>query len=197
MAGIDEILNIIDSQKKQTESSIIRSAQKKADAIIMEGREKADRAFDEHLKKLEQQIARDYENACNSVDSDMKRRVLKARVECINEVIEKTAQKLHELPDEEYFGLIERLAVKNLKAGEGVIAFSESDLKRIPEGFEKKLSAAAVSAGGSIKISETPADIEDGFILSYGLISENCSFRAIIESEKESIRDRAASVLFG
>ena len=49
---------------------------------------------------------------------------------------------------------------------------------------------------GSIQLSKVPADIEDGFILSYGLISENCSFRAIIEAEKEDIRDTAARILF-
>ena len=51
--------------------------------------------------------------------------------------------------------------------------------------------------GGSVQLSKQPADIEDGFILSYGLISENCSFRAMMEAEKEDIRDTAARILFG
>ena len=49
----------------------------------------------------------------------------------------------------------------------------------------------------NIKISEKPAEIENGFILTYGLISENCSFRAIIEAERDSLRDMAAAELFG
>ena len=39
--------------------------------------------------------------------------------------------------------------------------------------------------------------MEDGFILTYGLISENCSFSAIAESEREAMRDTAAKALFG
>ena len=66
----------------------------------------------------------------------------------------------------------------------------------IPSDFESKLNEAAKPKNGSIRLAEKAADIDDGFILSYGLISENCSFRAIIESEKDEIRDTAARALF-
>ena len=62
--------------------------------------------------------------------------------------------------------------------------------------FESRLNEIAKIKGGDITLSEKPADIESGFILSYGLISENCSFRSILESEKDSVRDTAASFLF-
>ena len=46
-------------------------------------------------------------------------------------------------------------------------------------------------------ISDVPAEISDGFVLEYGLISENCSFSAVLEAEKEGVRDLAARHLFG
>ena len=48
-----------------------------------------------------------------------------------------------------------------------------------------------------MKISDIPADIDNGFVLKYGLISENCTFREVIESEKDRIRDILAGILFG
>lgn len=93
--------------------------------------------------------------------------------------------------------MILRLAGRKIHKGDGKIYFGKKDLARLPADFSAKLSALATGAGGTVEISATPADIENGFILEYGLISENCNFRAIIESEKDSIRDILAKELFG
>lgn len=196
MAGLDEILNMISARQKQTEDSIIKAAESKAEQIIKEGESKAQAAYDEYIRKTQSQHERDYENNRNAIDAEMKRKILSCKVELINTAIEKTIQKLKNLPDKEYFDLIARLAEKHMRAGEGTISFGRSDLKRMPADLENRLNEKASVSGGSIKISSEPADIEDGFILSYGLISENCSFRAIIESESEEVRDIAARELF-
>ncbi len=67
----------------------------------------------------------------------------------------------------------------------------------MPVDFAKKADSIAEKAGGTIRISDKCADIENGFILEYGLISENCSFRDIIEAERDAVRDTAARALFG
>lgn len=197
MSGIEEILNIIDSQQKQTEDNLVSAAEHKASAIIYDGKEKAEKAYEEHIKKMSEQLAHDFDNACSSADAAMKRRVLARKIGLIDETIEKALAKLDKLPDSEYFAVIGKLAAKRLRAGEGVLSLSKRDLGRVPDSFMKELSAAAVKVGGSVKLDSQPADIENGFILTYGLISENCSFRAVVEAEREGVRDTAARVLFG
>lgn len=197
MAGIDEILNMIGSQQKQTEDSIISAAERKAASIAADGGEQAERAYEEHLKKATEQLERDYENACSSADAAMKRRILSEKIRLIDETIDATVRKLDSLSDKEYFAVLEKLAAKRLRSGEGVLALSSRDLKRVPGGFVDNISSAAKKLGGSVKLSDKAADIENGFVLTYGLISENCSFRAIIEAEREGVRDTAARVLFG
>lgn len=197
MSGIEEILNIIDSQQKQTEDNLVSAAEHKASAIIYDGKEKAEKAYEEHIKKMSEQLAHDFDNACSSADAAMKRRVLARKIGLIDETIEKALAKLDKLPDSEYFAVIGKLAAKRLRAGEGVLSMSKRDLGRVPDSFMKELSAAAEKVGGSVKLDSQPADIENGFILTYGLISENCSFRAVVEAEREGVRDTAARVLFG
>ena len=197
MSGIEEILNIIDSQQKQTEDNLVSAAEHKASAIIYDGNEKAEKAYEEHIKKMSEQLAHDFDNACSSADAAMKRRVLSRKIGLIDETIEKALAKLDKLPDSEYFAVIGKLAAKRLRAGEGVLSLSKRDLGRVPDSFMKELSAAAEKVGGSVKLDAEPADIENGFILTYGLISENCSFRAVVEAEREGVRDTAARVLFG
>ena len=79
MSGIEEILNIIDSQQKQTEDNLVSAAEHKASAIIYDGNEKAEKAYEEHIKKMTEQLAHDFDNACSSADAAMKRRVLEDR----------------------------------------------------------------------------------------------------------------------
>lgn len=197
MSGIDEILNMISAQQKETEDGIIKAAESKAAQIIKEGESKAQTAYDEYIKKSKQRYDKDYENSCNAADAEMKRRILSCKVELIDEVIEKTLDKLKNLPDKAYFDMLARIAGRHLRSGEGIISLSEKDLKRVPSDFVSNLSEHAGEINGTIKLASEPADIEDGFILSYGLISENCSFRSIMESETEEVRDIAAREIFG
>lgn len=197
MSGLDEILNIIDEQRIQNEESIIGAANQKAAAIRSEGEQKAQKAYSEQLEKGQTDAKRDFVNACASVDSDMKRKVLDSKVKLIDSAIEATLERLAKLPEDEYFAMLKRLAEQKLRKGSGLISLSANDLKRLPADFETDLRSSAEKLGGTLEISKKPADISDGFILSYGLISENCSFRAIIESERDEVRDTAAAKLFG
>lgn len=197
MSGLDEILNIIDEQRIQNEESIIGAANQKAAAIRSEGEQKAQKAYSEQLEKGQTDAKRDFVNACASVDSDMKRKVLDSKVKLIDSAIEATLERLAKLPEDEYFAMLKRLAEQKLRKGSGVISFSANDLKRLPADFETDIRSSAEKLGGTLEISKKPADISDGFIMSYGLISENCSFRAIIESERDEVRDTAAAKLFG
>ena len=197
MSGLDEILNIIDEQRIQNEESIIGAANQKAAAIRSEGEQKAQKAYSEQLEKGQTDAKRDFVNACASVDSDMKRKVLDSKVKLIDSAIEATLERLAKLPEDEYFAMLKRLAEQKLRKGSGLISLSANELKRLPADFETDIRSSAEKLGGTLEISKKPADISDGFILSYGLISENCSFRAIIESERDEVRDTAAAKLFG
>ncbi len=120
MAGLENILNIIASQQKETEKTIISAAEKKAAVIIKDGSEKAEKAYDEQLKKMTFKLAQEHENSKASVDADMKRRILACKVKCINDVIEKTLQKLDSLSETEYFAVIEKLLSQKVQKDKAV-----------------------------------------------------------------------------
>ncbi|MBP5379439.1 MAG: H(+)-transporting ATPase, partial [Ruminococcus sp.] len=94
MSGLDEILNLIETQQQQGEELILKAAKSKAAAIKAEGDKKAQTAYDDFMHRSKEQAEKDYENACNSVDADMKRRLLSCKVGLIDEAIEKTIAKL-------------------------------------------------------------------------------------------------------
>ena len=194
MSGIDSILNVIESQQKKTELNIIRTAQEKASAIEADGVKKAESAYNDYMKKSLIKAETDFRNACNSVDAGNRRKILECKIEIINQATENIITRLENLPDGEYFNMILRLVRKRLHDGTGEIFFSKKDLERLPADFQEKLSEIS---GGKVRISDIPADIDNGFILKYGLVSENCTFREIIESGNDRIKDILAGILFG
>ncbi|MCM1316079.1 MAG: hypothetical protein NC244_12005 [Alistipes senegalensis] len=194
MSGIDKILNIIDSQQKQTQNNIIRTAEEKAHTIEADGDMKAEKAYNEYMKKNLMKAETDFRNACNSADAENRRKILECKVEIINKATENIINCLESLPDSEYFNMVLRLAGRKFHNKNGKIFFGKNDIARLPADFPEKISEIS---GGKVEISDIPADIENGFILKYGLISENCTFRAILETEKDTVRDILARVLFG
>ncbi len=197
MSGLDEILNIISDQQKGTEEKLLSSASGKAEAILREAGEKADKAYAEHIEKARYKHEHAHSADRAAVDSACKRRILECKVGLIEKVCEGVLEKLRNMPDDEYFKMLGRLVTNRMRSGEGVLELSQKDLDRVPADFELSLNNEAKKIGGRIRLNTEAADIPDGFILTYGLISENCSFEAVMESEKDGIRDTAARELFG
>lgn len=197
MSGLDEILNIIDEQQKETEKNIMNAADKRVSEINEDAKVKADKAYNDYMQRARVKNQHDFETSCSSVDASFKRKILEYKVSCIDSAVENVLEKLRNLPEGEYFSLLSRLITRGLREGEGVISLNSRDLKRMPGDFRTGLEAAAKKAGGTVSISAEPADIPDGFILSYGNISENYCFSAVVEAEREAVRDTAARALFG
>ena len=196
MPGLDNILNAIRSSGQQNADAAIKRAEAEAQQIRSEGDRSAKQAYDEFIENTRIECEREYAAESSSAHAKVKRELLACKSKCIDEVIEKALAELSALPDDDYFSLILKLAGRRLAKGENVISFGKRDLSRLPQDFEKNLSLIAAIDGSLVSVSTEPADIESGFILSFGDISENCSFRAIAEAESEAIRDKAASILF-
>lgn len=197
MAGLDNILGLISARQHEAKSAVISAAEKKAETIIAEGNAAAQKEYDDYMKKARIRLEQELVNARSSVDGEMKRKQLAYKVTAVDGIIEKAMEKLDSLPVNEYFSILEKLLRRKIKSGDGVLYLSERDLKRLPDSFKTTVFDLAEKADGTVKISENAADIKNGFILAYGLISENCSFRDIIEAERDSVRDTTAKVLFG
>ena len=72
----------------------------------------------------------------------------------------------------------------------------EADRKRMPADFPKKLENV-LPKGASLTVSDTPSpSVEGGFLLIYGGIEENCTFRALFDAKREALQDIANQILF-
>ena len=79
---------------------------------------------------------------------------------------------------------------------DGEIFFSARDLKRMPAGFQDEVKKAAESKNGSLTVSEEGRNIENGFILAYGGIEENCTLQAMFDAKEIDLTEYEAESSF-
>lgn len=198
MTGLEKIIQEIEAEGKSNADRILAEANKEAEEILASAKKEAETKSAEIAEKPAQEI-KAIINRANSQAALIKRqKILNAKQQVINEIIDKARLKLTGLPDNEYFDIILKIAQKYAHKGEGIITFSRTDLDRLPKHFEKTLNKAIKDIeNASLTISQDSAPIEGGFILKYGDIEENCSFEALFSYAKEDLQDKVNEFLFG
>lgn len=196
MSGTDKILRHIADQARQEAAGIMDKAKEEAD--LLEERARGER--EEILAAARQQgeaiLAEARERAQVTAATKKRRTLLAARGALVKEALDKAWESILAMPDAEYFDFLYTQLDKQNLAREGVLLLNAKDLARRPADFEKKIGAAAEKQKGKLSLSEKAAEIEGGFILSYGGIEENCSLEALFESEADVLKDAVRAVLF-
>lgn len=197
MSGLDKIVEEIHRQAEAQANEILKQADEYCQAYMEDVQQKVEKEVADFEKKAQAQRNL-YEEKTKSGGEFMERNsLLRARQQCINDVIRQAKEKIKNLPDEEYFNLLEKILRSNIQEGEGIMCLSEKDLNRIPADFESKINSIAKETGGNLTVSKEPAAIQDGFILVYGQIEENCTLKALFDANIDKLKDIANKELFG
>ncbi len=193
MSGIDKILQQIHNQAKSDSDIVIAKAQEQAQEIISNAKKQA------CIQSL--QLQKENDIACsniieraNSTAVLVKRQaMLKAKQSIISQAIDNAHKKLLSLDDKEYFSVIVKMIEKYSTEHKGKIMFNKKDINRMPLLFTAKIE---IASGNTLKLSSETVDIDGGFIISYGNIEENCSFKALFEGNQEMLQDKVSNLLF-
>ena len=194
MDGLTNIISKIDEQTKLECDEIIAAAEKDAEAIIQDAKNKADAVaraiYDETEKK-----ANVIDNkAVSSSELEYKRVILSKKSEILDACLESALSEIAKLSDDEYFSCIEKLLVKGACEGEGTVFFNEKDRARLPEGFIKNISEKLGSK--VLKLADESVNIIGGFVIEYPEMRIDCSFESLIADKKDDIRDQINKALF-
>ncbi len=196
MAGIDNITNEILQEAKERAASVTGAATKKADNLLAQAKQQGEEFAAKTAEKAKADAAAYGERILSQMGLRKRQALLRAKQEIITGVIDAAYEKLHSLGDKEYFAMIMKLAVSNLQSGDGEILFSKKDLERLPKDFAEQIREKAKLAGGTLAVSAETAEIDDGFILRYGGIDENCTLKALFAEKRDVLSDKVAAVLW-
>ncbi|QAT50637.1 hypothetical protein EQM14_13190 [Caproiciproducens sp. NJN-50] len=196
MTGLDKIIQDITSESDSAVNAMLEKARAQAEEIRSQAGKDAAEQCAAVGRRAEEEAAMIRERAESAAALQIRKAVLGAKQQLIADIIEKAKQSLYALPDDEYFKLILKMAVKNALPREGEILFSPADLKRLPAGFEAALNAAVKGQGASLRVSGQARNIDGGFVLSYGGIEENCSFSALFDARRDELQDKVNQLVF-
>ena len=194
MSGLDRIIEKINADYLASCRKIADQAQKKAQDIAEDANAHAEKAYSDIIADAEKKAQSILNMSEANISGIARRAELSAKVEAVDAAIEAAYDAMCNMGADDYFAALEKLAVRNACKGEGELRLSKADLDRVPSGFAERINAELKD--GSVKLAAQGADIENGFILVYGDIEINCTFRALINEQKDTIREKVCGVIF-
>ncbi|NLE12167.1 MAG: hypothetical protein GX628_00665 [Clostridiales bacterium] len=217
MNGIDNIVNRILSDARESAVAVIREARTEADKILADCRKRADAESAAALEASKHSSALITERAEASSETRRRDALLRTRGDLLDECFNKAVDGLAALPTEEYAAFLKKLLIKAitdaLDGERRLIEISDpydkpSPVREYAVRFNRRdrtgVGIAAVNSvrplladnGKSIVISDKPADIKGGFMLICGDTNLNCSLEALTRDLRDDLEGAAAAVLF-
>lgn len=194
MTGLEAILAQIEQDAQTQAEELLSAAKADAQKTLDAAKEEADRQGKAILEEAQHRADALRERAEASALLEKRDQILRCKQQLIRETVSHVCHSLENAPAEEYFPLLLELVGRTALPGEGVLYLNARDLTRLPQGFEQALEQ--VAPDGTISLSPTPRDLESGFVLAYGPIEMDCTFRSLFQEAYEQLRDALSCVLF-
>lgn len=186
MGGLEKITEQIIKKANDEAELIINDAKEKALAIGNESKKE----IDELVLNNQNTIKNDCEKIMSMAQSQDRQtersELLKARSEVIETIISDAKKFITEMDKEEYKEVLLKILKNSITESEGEIIFSKNDVKLVDDDFIQKINDLSK---GKLTVLKETQNIENGFIIRYGKIEQNCSIDSIFEEKHNELTD--------
>lgn len=189
VGGLDTIIGLINKEADEAANKIINEANKKAKAIIDNAKAAADDRINDAQIKADQLYKSICERDEMSTEHEKKQGILSVKQELINKAISDALSDLKNLEKEEYFEFLKKLINKYATNEDGIILMSKNDLETVD--FKNFIDESFPKL--KLEVSDR---VDNGFIVKYGDIEENCILDVLVESNMDNIKENIYSELF-
>lgn len=196
MTGIEVIINQILDEAKAKEKEILEEAEVEILEISKHAKDEVQKYENDLYNKYENDLKNYQSVALLMAEQKKKRVILNAKQEYIESILNKTYNKLVDSDVDVYFEYVLKLVKKYALAEEGVIVFNEKDRARMPKDLMDKIKSIAIEKNGTLTLSDKTRKIDSGFVLVYGGIEENCTFKSLMDVDKEKLHDLVNEMVF-
>ena len=195
MTGLEKIVAAIRQEAQAEADAVLEEAKAEAARIQADEQDASCARCDAIRTSAERQAAELLRAGVSAAELLRRRRLLETKQEILASSIELALEEVYALPEDEYFNLLVRMAAAYAEPRQGELLLGKRDLARCPSDFERRLNQALTN-GAALSASRETRLIDGGFILKYGEIELNCSFRAIFDARREELSDRIRAILF-
>ena len=194
MTGLEKMKSQILEEAHTCAEKILEDTRKEADEILAQAKKRAEAECSRISQNAEEEVKNLAERSESSCALQRRKALLEAKQEIISEVLEKAYETLVSADETTYFGMLRKMLYKYVLPEEGEI--SKEDLEKMTPGFEEEIKGIAKEKGGALTVSKETRNVKGGFVLVYGGIEENCTFKAMFHSQKDELSDKVHSLLF-
>lgn len=196
MTGLEKMKSQILDEANAVSEEKIAEAKKQAEEILNAAKDHAEKEAASILQKSETDVASYKERVASTSDLQRRTKILAAKQEVIGEVLDKAYTSVVNMDAEEYFAMLLKILDKYAQPQDGVMYLSAKDKERLPADFEAKAKECAAQKGGSLTVSDESKNLENGFVLAYGGVEENCTLRAMFDAKADELSDKVHGILF-
>ena len=193
-------------EAEQVIEKILSDARAEAEKITNEAKErmaaeqaKADAKLAEYRQQaavLAQQAAEDEKShILAGARMNAAKEYLAEKSKILDEVFERAAQRLGELPDDEYRALMGRLVAEAVETGDEEVIIGK-DEKRIDQSLVDEVNSKLQGDKKNLKLAADRHDLSGGFVLRRGKIKTNVSPAVLLGQARNDLVIELAKTLF-
>ncbi len=196
MNGLENMLDEILNKSRDKAQNILEKADGEAQTIKESARKRTDEEAQKIKERADQKIRNIEERRDAALALRKKQAALLGKQEIMQETVQKVREYFKNLPEGPYEECMLLVYKKHIPAKDAVIRFNANDLNALTEGTKKEMTKLAQNQGAKVTFGESRTAIENGFIIDYDGIEENCSFDALVDERMTEIQDLIRERLF-
>ena len=193
MSNIKNITSKILKDAEARKEKILATAAEEKDRIISKKVSSANEVAKEILDKAEIEAKSKKERVISSAKLKVRNNKLAAKQEIIDEVFEKSIDKLTSLSKEEFLNFVKSTILSMNLSGKQTLILNEQGLKFVDSAFIEELNK---KVNVQITLSKNPGKFKGGFILENNGIEINSTYEALVSSLRDELEFEVAKVLF-
>ena len=190
MNGKDAIIKKISEDASEKCAEIEKNAKGRIDLLISEAEEWAKDYSDAQEEILRKNAAEIVKRRLTVSELEVKKILLNAKQTLIGEVFLLAEEKLCSLPEDKYFGLLEKLLEEYAEDGDAVILPDDGRIT-----FDK-LKKLKVFGDKHLKAGVKRGEFKGGIKLTNEYCDKDLSFKSLINNKKDELSATVAETLF-
>lgn len=193
MSNVKNITSKILKDAEAGKENILAAAEEEKNKILSKKASAANEIAQEILQKVEADAKSKKERVISSAKLKVRNNKLAAKQEIIDEVFEKSINKLTELSKEQFLNFVKNSILSMNLTGKQTLILNETGLKFVDDSFIDELNKEAKA---TIALSKTAGNFKGGFILENNGIEINSTYEALVSSLRDELEFEVAKVLF-
>ena len=193
MSNVKNMTSKILKDAEAGKENILAAAEEEKNKIISKKVSSANEIAQEILEKAEVEAKSKKERVISSAKLKVRNNKLAAKQEIIDEVFEKSIDKLTKLSKEDFLNFVKNAISSMNLSGKQTLILNEEGLKFVDEAFIDELNK---NVDTQIILGETAGNFKGGFILENNGIEINSTYEALVSSLRDELEFEVAKVLF-